>query len=535
MENKRLSVVEITKAKLDLLTSRKNDLAAKLQESTNQSQERSRNSSKRIKTSLEKIAAVESLIEASRREGLEPSQQQVDALASRKNEHISLEKELASDAGILSSEALRGEIIAEIKEQELALSEMAKQLELATQLESEWHGDTHTTLLKGSDTYTQDVSGIPKLLILPSLKEALKLYFSEMPIKVQSDENNIVTSIEMKPYPGKCDSIIVPLKAGQKRRILVPYLINEWIDQAHALAKGESKQLEIYGNAPYGYADNKTSHSRGSPFEAFHRTKAEGGLLFKEHSGRHGDADYASHPNRACFFYAEDTETAYALKPHIIDRCELIRKETRAMSYAGVDNYTFHREVTFLKRTPSDCTALFRDFTKAIDEILSTVKDGINSDKLPDNALGLAIADLLTNTTTTKTPLTHTDLRPDSEEAFKLIAPYWEAVIQAPWGPEIIGTYADIKDLCLSGAKPHAWLDNAKECIGLRFLSKSNAWLVAHLYCPAAYQNKADKAGITVRSLRQGSNYKEKTTPGQVSHLVQSGPCLIRILSHPDR
>lgn len=535
MENKYLSIAEIAQAKLDQLTSKKNELAAKLKESASQAENRAKENKRRLNASQDKIAAIESLISASRKEGLEPSQQQIDALTSRKQEHAALEKELSVDPTIKVSESLRHEVQLQIQDLEKLESAEAKNLELATQLESEWHGDTFQTLHKGSDIFTDEVSGVPDLLVLPSLDDALRIYFSEMPMSVQSNDDNFVTGVEIKPFPGKCARIVIPILGERKRRILCPYLGSEWIEQANALSKKDHRVLEDHGDGAYRYSKEDRGYTHKPRFQAFENQTKRGHeqLLFIERDYGRNDIDYASHPNRACFFYAEDTGTAYALKPGSIDRCQLIRKESRSASwYPGESHQVL---AVFVNRTPSDCSSLFSDFKSAIDAVISTVDKGIDPEKLPQNALGDALAALLENTTAPKIQMTASDARPASEDAYKLIAPYWEALIQAPWGSEIIGTYADIKDLCLSGAKPHAWLDNAAERIGLRFKSKTESWLVAHIYCPLEHQGKSATTKIETKSLRQGSNYKVKGTPGDIPHLVQSGPCFIRILSHPDR
>jgi hypothetical protein len=319
----------------------------------------------------------------------------------------------------------------------------------------------------------------------------------------------------------------------QKFRILRPHLGSEWIEEAGSLSRDDRRILEDVGDAPYLCSLPDTYRGRNGPLQAYANKSERSALLFKERDLNRSRIDYASHPNRACFFYAEDTGTPYALKPGSIDRCKLIKRESRSASwYPGESHYV---DTIYVDRTPSDCTSLFGDFKAAVDEVIATISKGIDPENLPKNALGDAIAALIENTTEPKAKLTPTDERPTSEEAFKLIATYWDALVQAPWGPEIIGTYADIKDLCLSGAKPHAWLENSLECVGLRFKSKTESWLVAHIYCPTEHQGKSASGKIAVRSLRHGSNYKAKGTPGLVPHLIQSGPSFIKILSHPDR
>jgi len=533
MDHKHLSITEISQAKLNQLTSKKKDLEAKLRELEIAAENKAKENKKMLKASQEKIAAVESLIDGSRKEGLEPSQQQVDALASRKNEHAVLEERLAADASAKVPESLRGEIEAQIKALEVAEAGAAPNLELANKLKSEWYGDTFSTLYKGDDSFYSEVSGVPDLLVLPSLEDALKAYFDEMPIKVQADNNNIVTGIVLKPYPGKCKQQIVTVLGNRKYRILRSHLESEWIEQAGALSRNDRRVLEEHGKAPYLCSLPNTYSDRNEPFEAYANKTERVSLLFKERSLSHSRTDYASHPNRACFFYAEDTATPYALKPGSIDRCKLIRREVRSASwYPGESHFV---DTIYVDRTPSDCTSIFGDFKEAVDEVIATVSKGIDPENLPKNALADAIAALIQNTTEPRAKLTSTDARPTSEEAFKLIATYWDALVHAPWGPEIIGTYADIKDLCLSGAKPHAWLDNSLECVGLRFKSKTESWLVAHIYCPSEHQGKSASGKIEVRSLQQGSNYKAKGTPGLAPHMIQSGPSFIRILSHPDR
>ena len=528
MENKYLSIAEIAQVKLDQLTSKKNELAAKLKESVSQAESRTKENNKRLKASQDKIAAVESLISASRKEGLEPSQQQIDALTSRKQEHASLERELSADSILKVSESSQHEVELQIQDIEKLESAAAKNLELANQLESEWHGDTFQTLHKGSDIFTDEVSGVPDLLVLPSLDDALRIYFSEMPMSVQSNDDNFVTGIELELFPGKCARIVIPILGEKKRRILCPYLGSEWVEQANALSGKDLRVLAEHGDGAYRYSREDRGYTNKPRFQAFANQTKHGHeqLLFKER-------DYASHPNRACFFYAEDTGTAYALKPGSIDRCHLIRKESRSASwYPGERHQVL---AVFVNRTPSDCSSLFSDFKSVIDALVSTVAKGIDPEKIPKNALGDALAALLESTTAPKVQITASEARPTSEDAYKLIAPYWEALMQAPWGSEIIGTYADIKDLCLSGAKPHAWLDDAAERIGLRFKSNTESWLIAHIYCPLEHQGKSTSSKVETKSLRQGSNYKAKGNPGDIPHLVQSGPCLIRILSHPDR
>lgn len=535
MENKHISIAEIAQAKLDQLTSKKNELTAKLNESASQAESRAKENKRRLKASQDKISAVESLISASRKEGLEPSQQQVDALTSRKKECAALEEELAVDPTIKASESSRDEIKLQIQDLEKLEAVAARNLELANQLESEWHGDTFQTLHKGSDIFSDEVSGVPDLLVLPSLDEALRIYFAEMPMSIQSNDDNFVTGVEFKPFPGKCNRIVIPILGERKRRILCPYLGSEWIEQADALSKKDYRVLEEHGDGNFRFSREDRGHANRPRFQAFASQAKRGHelLLFKERDYGQNGIDYASHPNRACFFYAENTGTAYALKPASIDRCQLIRKESISASrYPGESHQIL---AVFVNRTPSDCSSLFSDFKSLIVAAISTVGKGIDPDKLPKNAFGDALAALLENTTAPKIHVTASEARPASEDAYKLIAPYWEALVQSPWGSEMIGTYADIKDLCLSGAKPHAWLDNASERIGLRFKSKTESWLVAHIYCPREHQGKSPQSTIETKSLRQGSNYKAKGTPGDISHLVQSGPCLIRILSHPDR
>lgn len=533
MDPKYLSIAEISQSKLNQLISNKKDLEAKLRALETAAKNKANENKKMLKASQEKIAAVESLIDGSRKEGLEPSQQQVDALASRKKEHAVLEERLAADTSAKVPESLRVEIEAQIKAIEVAEAVATQNLELANKLESEWYGDTFSTLYKGDSIFHSEVSGVPDLLVLPSLEDALKVYFAEMPIQVQADNDNIVTRIVLKPYPGKCAELIVPILGNRRHRILLSHLESEWIEQAGALSRNDLRVLEERGDASYLCSRPDAYSRRNEPFRAYANKSDRGSLLFKERDLSHSRTDYASHPNRACFFYAEDTATPYALKPGSIDRCKLIRRECRSASwYPGESHFV---DTIYVERTPSDCTGLFGDFKGAVDEVIATISKGVDPDNLPKNALADAIAALIQNTTEPRAKLTPTDARLNSEEAFKLIAVYWDALVQAPWGPEIIGTYADIKDLCLSGAKPHAWLDKSLECVGLRFKSKTESWLVAHIYCPFEHQGKSVEGKFNVRSLQQGSNYKARATPGVIPHLIQSGPSFIRILSHPDR
>ena len=541
MERKYYSITEIYKAKLNKITAIKDDILAKIKKCDEDVDSYRRDKDKKIKIAQDKIASVESLIDSSRREGLEPSKQQLDALLSRKSELTDIEKVAASDKSAINAEKIKLELsnqLIVITAEETASKD---KLVLAEQLVSEWFGSPFRER-KGSDCNNWGISGVPNLLALPNLQSALAIYFSEIEITLHADSGNIVRFIQI-PLLGVNKKVMKIPVTGHERRLLTDYLNSEWIELSNDLANSSVKILSHEGDSDYklGYELARYGYGRGDQSVSRRNNKSKPLLTIDAYESWHHKNPERDHPNRSCFFYVEDTGTAYALKPDSIERCKIIKKAVHRFTYGSdidpTGSMDSQQEVLTVERAPSDCSSIFANFENAIlSEISKLSSDGIDPDNLPDNEIGKYVSELFKNTTAKKIHLTETSKRPTSEETFNLIAAYWDALIQAPWGPEIIGTYADLKDLCLSGAKPHAWIDGYEECIGLRLKSSNEAWLVARVYCPKKDQMpKTLASSIEVRPLRAGSNYKTTRSSDQISHLVKSGPCLIEIISYPDR
>jgi len=171
------------------------------------------------------------------------------------------------------------------------------------------------------------------------------------------------------------------------------------------------------------------------------------------------------------------------------------------------------------KVVPMNLTKLMESFFAPLADRIRIAGNELEDLSSAKSILALRFKEALDSVCVLESPFELSGKRLSEFAVHEAVGAYWNAFINAPWEPTVVGDVAMIKHLCSRKIEfPHFFSFSIRGHYGLRVRTRDHDWITAQIYCPPT--SLSPKVPVNLDDVVYLPN-----------GYVRVGPCLIMIMS----